>query len=447
MSFASKNHSPWLHALERTRPLYRLDQPRGEDLVIIGGGIAGIMTAAFTLLRTKRSVLLLEATRIAHGATGHNAGQIVSYFERPLPGLVKQFGHKPVAEAIRAIESAWNILFDLRDELTLQTPIHAFSGFLGLREPSAIEAFLETIRLREQMGLPSQPLYIAKEEKKRLGLSAKNAERVSWVSQETIFDLLETKDAHFIAAQTERKGVTNSALLCEELTSLLLARFSDRFFVIEETPVRQIDCGATIKIQTLGAHTIEARDVVLCTNGFESFHLQTASGKKIDQRFHATVQGTIGYMAGYIRPSLPPSAISYVERGYVNNPSYAYMTRRPHSETTSLVCWGGPDKPLEEKEHYDRARPVPKEKLKELRDLITHLHPQDKKKPFLFQWHGLMGYTKDGLRLIGRDPEEPHLFYNLGCNGIGILPSIYGGSRLADLFDGKELAPSLFDPK
>ena len=44
------------------------------------------------------------------------------------------------------------------------------------------------------------------------------------------------------------------------------------------------------------------------------------------------------------------------------------------------------------------------------------------------------------------DPENFNLLYNLGCNGVGFLPSIYGGRRVARIVAGESLPPSLFDP-
>jgi len=58
-----------------------------------------------------------------------------------------------------------------------------------------------------------------------------------------------------------------------------------------------------------------------------------------------------------------------------------------------------------------------------------------------------MGYTTSGLRLIGPEPANPVLLYNLGCNGIGILTSIYGGKKISDFLAGKTMPPSIFDPK
>jgi len=60
-------------------------------------------------------------------------------------------------------------------------------------------------------------------------------------------------------------------------------------------------------------------------------------------------------------------------------------------------------------------------------------------------WHGVMGYTKNLLRLIGRDPHARALYYNLGCNGVGLLPSIFGGHKVAKEIAGERFPPSIFD--
>jgi glycine/D-amino acid oxidase-like deaminating enzyme len=58
-----------------------------------------------------------------------------------------------------------------------------------------------------------------------------------------------------------------------------------------------------------------------------------------------------------------------------------------------------------------------------------------------------MGYTPNLVRLIGTEPRNPVLMYNLGCNGIGILPSLYGAQRIADIVSQKDIEVSIFDPK
>ena len=68
-------------------------------------------------------------------------------------------------------------------------------------------------------------------------------------------------------------------------------------------------------------------------------------------------------------------------------------------------------------------------------------------RPYEFHWHGLMGYNESQIRVIGPHPRYPRLLYNLGCNGVGFLPSIHGGHSLARLLAGDSPAPSVFDPR
>jgi glycine/D-amino acid oxidase-like deaminating enzyme len=56
-----------------------------------------------------------------------------------------------------------------------------------------------------------------------------------------------------------------------------------------------------------------------------------------------------------------------------------------------------------------------------------------------------MGYTTNGMRAIGPEPLNPVLMYNLGCNGVGILPSIYGGRKIAEFLNGEVEERSMFD--
>ena len=63
------------------------------------------------------------------------------------------------------------------------------------------------------------------------------------------------------------------------------------------------------------------------------------------------------------------------------------------------------------------------------------------------QWHGLMGYAPGRVRVVGEHPRVPGLLYNLGCNGVGFLPSIAGADRVARILAGERPGPSIFDPR
>jgi glycine/D-amino acid oxidase-like deaminating enzyme len=109
---------------------------------------------------------------------------------------------------------------------------------------------------------------------------------------------------------------------------------------------------------------------------------------------------------------------------------------------------GGPEYPLEEP-IYDRAERFPGSLLgaldREIRPFAQPARPAGK--PYDFHWHGLMGYNDSGIRVVGAHPRHPRLLYNLGCNGVGFLPSIHGGHRIARLLARERVPTSVFDPR
>ena len=92
------SRSPWLQQLDNDAEPRPLADDRSTDVVIIGAGIAGVATVFFTLRSTSKRVLLIERHRVGRGATGHNAGQLATYFERPFCDLVDAYGFEPAIE-------------------------------------------------------------------------------------------------------------------------------------------------------------------------------------------------------------------------------------------------------------------------------------------------------------------------------------------------------------
>ena len=87
-----------------------LDADTSADVAIVGAGIAGVATAFFVLRSTSKRVLLIERDRVARGATGRNAGQLTTYFERPLASIAEEFGEALAVEGQRAFDGAHALL-------------------------------------------------------------------------------------------------------------------------------------------------------------------------------------------------------------------------------------------------------------------------------------------------------------------------------------------------
>lgn len=452
------NHSPWINQLNRTRPVVPLDEDLVADVVVVGGGIAGIMTAYFTLSTTDRSVLLLEADKVAHGATGHNAGQLASYFERSFASLVEEFGLPLASEGQRAVESAWALLDGVVTGAHLTTPLYRFTGYAGVSTLAQLIEHLEDNRLRLLGGLPVERTVVSETFSERENIPEHYSQLFEYASHEDVRALLETRNDGYIGAIASQKGCANSALLSEELTGYLLATYPARFRLHEETAVKEVTLSEDAVHIVANERSIQATHVVLCTNGFENFSITNSTGPDIDTSFHHQISGRIGYMAGYLESSVTePTAISYYPRPHTNqnDPTgepYFYLTRRPHEHSgntsQTLICVGGPDKVLPNLALYSRIHGCDEDIREEIHSFLERdygEHPtHDMERSFC--WHGLMGYTPNRVRRVGAEPLNPLLLYNLGCNGVGLLPSIMGGERIARILAGGQLAPSIFDP-
>jgi glycine/D-amino acid oxidase-like deaminating enzyme len=143
--------------------------------------------------------------------------------------------------------------------------------------------------------------------------------------------------------------------------------------------------------------------------------------------------------------------MSYIRNTEIGGPTpYVYVTRRTYDRAdgeVTLTCMGGPEWPIDHP--WTEREPFPAELLAHMDDVIRP-YAQPRRQPGLaydFQWNGLMGYMPGMVRVVGAHPRHPELLYNLGCNGVGFLPSIFGGQRIAQILGGEDLGPSIFDPR
>jgi len=448
-----KNFSPWLHQLNKTRACGKLTSDIDTDVAIIGAGIAGISTAFYVLKNTDKKVVVAERFKLAHGATGHNAGQVVSYFERGFADMVREFGLSLATAGQKDIEDAWEFMDEMYTDAGLNIPFSRFLGHAGLSSFEQVMLHLENNRLRKEAGLNTEQVIIDKNASFLDKISSEYAGLYRSGTVEEIQRLLETAVSDFVAVVSYQKGCINSALFCEEILGYLNRKYTDRFSLYEHTPIQKIVLRRDSAALDGGTHTIAAKRVVLCTNGFENIHIFNETGLDIDAKYHHLVSGKIGYMSGYLeKMNKPPTAVSYFIDPSANiENSYFYLTRRAYEYEKgmehNLISIGGPDISVEEKISYSHEDDYPEEMEEQIDKFVRKVYDTDpnKKIEYIFTWHGLMGYTKNGVRLIGPEPQNPVLLYNLGCNGVGILPSIYGGKKISLHLAGASVPKSIFD--
>lgn len=448
-----KNVSPWVSQLNPERIQERLPADIETNVAIVGAGIAGTATAYFALTKTDKKVVLLERFKLAHGATGHNAGQIVSYFEKGFAQMAEEFGPLLAAEGQRHVDNAWGLLDEMYSKAGLDIPFSRFVGHGGLTSKEQVLWNLKNNHAKRTAGLNPLPLKISDDAAIAPEIPTEYEGLYEIVPHAQVLELLETQEADYIAVISSQKGCLNSALFCQEIISFLLKEYSDRFSLYEHTPVHKILLRDNHAILDADVHTVTAERVVLCTNGFEDLHIINETGLEIDAKYHHLLSGKIGYMSGYLeKMNKPPIAISYYADPVAGmDNSYFYLTRRPFEyekgSQHNLVSIGGPDVDLDETSRYSHEDDYPDEMAAQIDDFVHKVYALEpnRKIEYVYTWHGLMGYTRNGIRLIGEEPQNRTLLYNLGCNGVGILHSIYGGDKIARHLAGEKVEKTMFD--
>lgn len=456
-----RNNSPWIAELTTDRQTHALRADLETRNVIIGAGIAGVATAYHVLKFTNESVVLVEKGKLASGATGHNAGQMVAHFERTFEELSNEFSLEGMVDAQRSIERGWEIFDEMYRDCNLKIPFHTFDGHVGYSRIDQLILDLKDSRLKKQGGLKPYKIKVSETvaEDERL---KEFTDVFEVVSQAEVLRILETECTDFIAVETDRRGVINSALLCEKVIEYLLRAYAGRFSFFENTDIKKVVLHRDRVLLDAQVATLTTARVILCTNGFEHIKIFNEDGLGIDTKFHHDIQGTIGYMSAYLEThNKPPSANSYFTQeppkpGQDTIEPYYYLTRRPYDFGTgaerrahNLISIGGPERNLEDRKEYIAEYEYPDRYAEQIDAFIKKVYETDPNKhiDYIFTWHGLMGYTRTKVRIIGHEPKNPRLMYNVGCNGIGILPSLYGAWKIGQLCKGTSFKPQVFDPQ
>ncbi|MBX7067531.1 MAG: FAD-binding oxidoreductase [Parachlamydiales bacterium] len=398
--------SPWQEIATTAWPSLKKDLQ--SDVAIVGGGISGIATLFYLLTLTDKQIVLVERGKIGCGATGNNAGFAWAHIERPVSELVEEFGFEPVKEAFLELDHGWDEYIRIHKLIGLENNVEPLDnsglGF-GFTDTATLERSLQDGALFRKMGRKKWEFFISEE-------IEMEGEGIHRVPREVILEKLQTKDPSYIGLLYDSvdRARTNSYLFCHRLLQYLKNRFPDRFEVYEQTEITQIEKN-TLKFSS---GTITADVLVICTNGY--------SKKAAPRAAYAAACST----------SLP------------NDYSAAFITHQdpsvPYWHVTncdSLTIFAGPEyaNPALDLDEWNKTFAL----ITQFTQRTYHFNPT-----FQYQWYGIMGYTPTGLRWVGQDRQNPHIWYNLGCNGIGIVHAVASGERIARLLNGETLKPSLF---
>lgn len=367
-----------------------------HDVIVVGAGVAGC-SAAYRLAQAGRRVLVLEKRGIASGASGRNGG---------LTGVGSSM-HAAAGEAVYSITSA-NLarLATLAEELDAE---------FELRQPGTMN-----IATTEAQWQHLQESFSAQ---KDAGLTVElidpyEARQLVPALSEAVIGVEFTRGAGHLWPFKLVHGFANAA-------RRLGAEFRQGV-----TVERLVRTGDRVTGVIVDGERIEADDVVLCTNAYTPLVLpELPAGAIVPARGQILVTQAL--------PDLLPHPF-----GTNFDKEYGRQTA-----DGKILCGGF--RRLDEDEglgHYEER--VSSAVLSGIASCLTTLFPRLETVRIVRCWAGIMGFTADGLPLIGKAGFAPGLTISAGYNGGGFSWNVVTGQIIADLLTGKqpEFDISYFSP-
>ena len=328
----SPNRSPWVAQLAPDGPPEPLAADTAADVVVVGAGIAGVATAFFTLRSTSKSVLLLERDRVGRGASGHNAGQLTTYFERPLSDIAAEFGSRLAGEAQRGIDDAHDLLDIMVAEAAATVRVERFLGHMGMFNQHHLDVHLRSLLVRREEGLNRQTCVVSEDAEFLPTLPAAFAGLYTVVPQAEIRELLELDDDRYRAVLSAPAGCSNSGLLCQQVLAHLRVAYPDQFAYADHTNVERVVVDDETAVVHGGGYRVRTNRVVFCTNGFVDHHIEDNTGATLRLRRDQQIIGRVAHMTAFAEETPRTAAsMSYIRNTVIGGETpYVYVTRRTY---------------------------------------------------------------------------------------------------------------------
>ncbi len=161
------NISYWISS-EHPISFNPLQEDLATDVVIVGGGIAGL-SIAYNLLKSGKKVVLVEDGNIGSGETGHTTAHLVTALDDRYFELERMHGEEHIKLVAESHQSAIDFIEHTIKEENIQCDFERLNGYLFLdptdqveslskEYASATKAGLKINRLQMVPGLISEPI-------------------------------------------------------------------------------------------------------------------------------------------------------------------------------------------------------------------------------------------------------------------------------------------------
>ena len=120
----------WWHAAPRPAQSSVDNFPDKADVVVVGSGFTGL-SAALTLARAGREVVVLDAQAPSFGASSRNAGFVGRTLKHSFGALIKAHGLDYAVQVYRELDAAFDLVFELVSRENIHCYLARCGRFMG----------------------------------------------------------------------------------------------------------------------------------------------------------------------------------------------------------------------------------------------------------------------------------------------------------------------------
>ncbi|MBM7118404.1 FAD-dependent oxidoreductase [Archangium primigenium] len=363
-----------------TTPLPRYPALSGDlevDVVVVGGGIAGL-TTAWLLKQEGKRVAVVEMHRVLSGQTGQTTAHLTELLDTPYDTLVSDFGEKGARLAAASVRASIETMAGLVTRLGIDCDFQRVPGYRYAETPAQVESLEREASAAREAGLlcsltDDVPLPYPV-------LRALRVEDQAWIEP-------------------------------RKYLGALAARIpGDGCHVFEDTQVTSIHEGEPCKVTT-SRGVITCRDVVeATTTPLNRVLLHT---KLYPYRTYVVA----GRLEGPLAPGL-----------YFDSEDPYHYIRTHRVDGQEYVIVGGEDHKVGTEEDTRRC-------FEALEDYLRRRFPATE---VAYRWSGQVIEPADGLPYIGRNGASHHVWVATGFSGTGMTFGTLSGMILSDAILGRD---------
>lgn len=365
----------------------RLAEDRAAEVVIVGGGFAGLATALGLLERGLSDCVLLEACSIGYGASGRNGGFVSAGFSLEAGDLIDDVGTAAARNLYRASEGA---VLTIRERIA-RYRIDCDAVFSGI----LVANWFHDDRLLRDVQHQMRDVF---------DLDWR------WLARDEVRSLLRTERYH--SALYEADGFHFDPLRYARGETRVLHEAGVSLH--EDSRVTAIAADGDGWRVATGGGAVRCRHVVVACGGYIG-------------RFCRELARAVLPIATYVMTTEPLGdrlVTALRTDAAVFDTRFAFDYYRPLAD--SRLLWGG---------RMSIRERSPGELIKLLTRDLLRVYPQLEGVRISHAWSGLMGYSRHEMPQIGRLPNG--LWYAMGFGGHGVAATTLGGEVIARALSGE----------